>query len=353
MVYVRVHRGPSNGDINASEAGWRSLNSHLSVRDTREDDPEAELMVSVMVPTLTFVMTNSKTEVQLRPRESVEMLNAPKNLIKRLGGALSKVFYKAPLSDTDRTAILNPEEEAKAAPSHGIRVPPPLACPKKGVSGTPHQDPSATPSHEKWSSGPGSAILHRLVHGDSVVDRSVELLNQATRGKQVRLAYRITLVMANDHARELVAGTEGAPDVSKPRDPCAVRVKLAEGLSLTTHVPFPTANPGAMKIKMSRRQGYVHLTVPLLRGPLQVPFSLTTYAVESGRRRSLSLPSTVFWPPCAPLASLPRLDLKAEWAHDKVGGPSLVLEQTVLAVDRVSTVSTVLSGVLLIVGGGV
>eukprot|EP00752_Nemacystus_decipiens_P005603 g5071.t1 len=328
QAYVRVHRGSRSGDNNLSEVGWRSLSCHLSVRDAREDDSQAELMVSAVVPTATFSMTNPQTEVQLRPRESAEVMNASKDVIRRLGGSLTKVFYKAKLSDADRVAVLpsgGNEAGSGRAPSHGAGpLPPPLACPSKGVTDTPDRGSPATPPQQTRKSGTGQAVLHRSTHGDSAIDRSVELLNQAATGSDARLAYRLTLVMANDHARELMASAEGAPEVAKTRDPCTVRVKLGGGLSVTTRLPFPTSKPSAMRIKMSRRQGYVHLTIPLLRGQLQAAFSLTTYTpdVEGGApRRSLTLPSTVFWPPCAPLSSLPRLDLKAEWAHNKVMGP--------------------------------
>lgn len=299
----------------SARGGWRSLNSHLSVRDAREDDPQAELMVSALVPTFTFLMTDSQTELQLRPRESLELFSASKDVTKRLGGEV-KVFYRANFSNADRTAVLTPGGKAGAS-SHGVGLPPPLAIPRKSIKGTPDQGSSASSPQLERSSGPEPAALRRSAHGDSIIDRSVELLNQAGSGRDLRLAYRVTLVMANDHARELLATAEGAPEVMKTRDPCAVRVKLGEGLSHTTYLPFPAAKKSAMKIKISKRQGYVHLTIPLLRGVLRVPFSLTAYAIEGARQRVL--PSTVFWPPCAPLASLPRLDLKAEWAHTKVG----------------------------------
>lgn len=333
QAYVRVHRGSrtTGEDSNLGEGGWRSMGTHLSVRDAREDDPQAELMVSALVPAAALAVTDPRwTEVQLRARESAELFNAPKDVLKKLGGKLTKVFYKAPLSDTDRVAVLTPGGEgagAGGAPSLDPgRLPPRLASPSKAVSDMPERGPSATPPQPNRSSGLEQAILHRSVQGDSAIDRSVELLNQAERGRDAWLAYRVTLVMANDHARELMASADGPPVVALTRDPCAVCVKLWGGLSVTTRLPFPTAKRSAMKIKMSRRQGYVHLTVPLLRGALQAPFSFATYAVEGGGPpRTLTLPSTVFWPPCVPLTSLPRLDLKSEWAHDKVGEEALGL----------------------------
>ena len=313
MVYVRVRRG---GVGSLGEEGWRSLNGHLSVRDTREDDPEAELMVSSLVPSVGLKLAvPSLTEVRLRPCEGIEMMNATKSVKKRLGGA-SMAFYKANLVDADRVAVLTPGSKAGLF-ERGVGSPPPLFCPLVGVTGMPDRDVSPSSTQPGRSLSPEPAVLHRSAHGDSIIDRSIELINQAARGSNPRLAYKLTLVMANDHARGRFAAAEGAPEVVRTRDPCLVLVQLEEGLCHATRLPFPAAKRSAMKIKMSRRQGYVNLTIPLLRGALQDPFTLTAYDAEgSGGPRIL--PSTVFWPPCAPLSSLPRLDFKAEWAHSKV-----------------------------------
>lgn len=314
VAYVRVHRG---GGIAGDGVGcrWRSLNDHISVCDTREDDPEAELMVSTIVPAVAFMLAvPSVTELQLRPRESFEIFKAPMSVQKRLGGML-KTFYRAGLTNADQVAILTPGKFSEFA--QGVGVPPPLHCPKKGVTGIPDQGISASSASRAPSSSPESVVFHRSVESGSIIERSVELINQAGSGRGVRLAYRVTLNMANDHARGLLAATEGAPEVVKTRDPCCVHVKLAEGLTHTTRLPFPAVKRSAMKIQMSRRQGYVHLTIPLLKGVFHAPFSLTAYGETEGVGHR-TLPSTVFWPPCAPLSSLPRLDLKAEWAHDKV-----------------------------------
>lgn len=312
MAYVRVHRG---GGL-AGEGGgsrWRSLNNHLSVRDTRDDDPEAELMVSVLLPTVALmVAVSSVTELQLRPRESLEIIKAPKNLQKRLGG-LHKTFYRAGVNNADRVAIMTP---GSSWGQEFVGAPPPLACPKKGLAGISDEEISASSKQRAPSSSVKPVVLHRSVNGHSIIEWSVELINQAGRGN-VRLAYKVTLNMANDHARGLLAGAEAAPEVLKTRDPCSVRVKLAEGLTHTTLLPFPAAKKNLMKIKRSKLQGYVHLTIPLMKGVLQTPFSLTAYGETEGAGHRV-LPSTLFWPPCAPLSSLPRLDFKAEWAHDKV-----------------------------------
>ncbi len=325
MVYVRVRRGGGGGGGGDGEEGWRSLNGHLSIRYTREDDPEAELMVSTLVLTMGLLAAvPSLTEVRLRPCESAEMHNAPKSVKKRLGEGANMAFYKAGLADADRVAILNPGGQAGLS-GDGAGTPPPLACPRIAVAGMPDRVLSASSPQSGRSNSPGPAVLHRSVHGDSIVDRSIELLNQpAVRGGGPRLAYKLSLVMANDRARESLAAAEGAPEVVRTRDPCLLVVQVGEGIRHATRLPFPAAKTSAMKIQISRRRGFVHLTVPLLRGALQEPFSLTAYGTDdSGGPRIL--PSTVFWPPCAPLSSLPRLDLKAEWAHDKVNQwPNLV-----------------------------
>lgn len=317
MAFVRVHRGGGLAEEGRGGHRWRSLNGHLSVRDTREDDPEAELMVSALLPTVAFmVAVPSVTELQLRPRESIEIIKAPKNLQKRLGG-MHKTFYRAGVTNVDRVAILTPSEALEV--KLGAGGPPPLACPKKGVAGIPpDKEISASSSARRAPNGPReSVVFRRSVVGDSTIERSVELINQAGSGSGTRLAYRVTLNMANDHARELLAATEGAPEIVQTRDPSSVHVKLAEGLTATTRLPFPAAKRSGMKIQMSRRQGYVVLTIPLLKSVIQPPFSLAAYGEsEGGGHRTL--PSTVFWPPCAPLSSLPRLDFRAEWAHDKV-----------------------------------
>ncbi|CAN0560689.1 unnamed protein product, partial [Ectocarpus sp. 12 AP-2014] len=61
------------------------------VRDTRSDDPAAELMISALVPSFAFSLAPlSETEVRLRPRDSVEMMRAPKDVMNKMGGMLWK-----------------------------------------------------------------------------------------------------------------------------------------------------------------------------------------------------------------------------------------------------------------------
>ncbi|CAM9120897.1 unnamed protein product [Ectocarpus sp. 6 AP-2014] len=334
MAYVRVHRGGGLGGEGGGGDGWRSLNKHLSVRDAREDDPEAELMVSALLPTIALVLAvPSVTELQLRPRESIEVINAPKDIKKRLGGD-HKVFYKAGISDADRVAVLTPGEAGKSVMA--AESPPPLACPQIGVACIPDQATSAYSAQLVRKSTSEAAALHRALHGDSAIDQSVELINQAGRGSDVLLAYKVTLVMANDHARARLAAAEGAPAVELSRDPCSIRVKLEEGLRHTARLPFPVAKRSAMKIKFSKSKGYLCVTAPLLKGPLQAPFSLTVYSNTEGAGHK-AIPSTAFWPPCAPLSSLPRLDFKAEWIHRKVMGEFSLTHAEVLMRDEATT----------------
>lgn len=139
-VFVRVRRG--SGYRQEVHEGWSSLNDHLMVRDSREDDPEAELMVSAVVPTFALMMAPpALTELQLRPRDSVEFYSAPKDIMRRFGGQLRKTFYKADLGNKDRTAILTPGAACDAR----------LACPDKAVTDHPHQASMQSSPHARRS----------------------------------------------------------------------------------------------------------------------------------------------------------------------------------------------------------
>ncbi|CAM9617444.1 unnamed protein product [Hapterophycus canaliculatus] len=324
MAFVRVHRGDGaclgeDGGVKTEE--WRSLNEHLMVRDTWEDDPEAELMVSALVPTFALMLAAPPlTLLQLRPRESIEVANAPKSVLKRLG--TPRVIFSARITNTDRVAILTPRNATTSVQGGAGSTAPPLVCPAAGVTGIPGQDLANSPAEQRRVSSSESAGLRRFIRGDSVVDQSIELSNYADNSV-TQLTFKVILVMANDHARGLLAAAAGgAPAVENTRDPCSLRMKLGGGLTHTFRLPFPAAKRSAMKMRISKRQGFVELAVPLLHGTLEDPFSMTTYGCEikdqgAGKR---TLPSTIFWPPCSPLSSLPRLDLKAEWAHPKVMG---------------------------------
>ncbi|CAM9288454.1 unnamed protein product [Ectocarpus fasciculatus] len=315
MAFVRVRRGRSGGGSRGggNDNGWRSLSDHLCVRDTRADDPAAELMISALVPSFAFSLAPlSETEVRLRPRDSVEMMRAPKDVMDKMGGMLWKCFFKANLTDKDRTAILTPGGDDPFGESGGAStIDVPLACPKTAVTDRLQEAPSPTPSTKSEP-----ALLHRIVDGKSTVDHSVELICNRPAGKtrDAGFVYRIKFIMITDHAREALASA--TPAVAGSLDPCCVRVTLGKGLlTLVAHLPFPV-NRNAVDMKFSRRQGFVLFTVPPLRGSLHIPSVLTACAADGGGM----VPSNLWWPPCVPLSSLPKVDFNAEWSFDKVMG---------------------------------
>lgn len=324
IAFVRVHRG-GRATLPEEEGGagdgWRSLNDHLIVRDAWEDDPQAELMVSAVIPTLAVMLAVPPlTQLQLRPRESMEVIQAPQSVKDRLGP--DRVIYRAGITNADRVAIVVPgDATASGEGGGGDASVPPLACPAVGVTGIRDQESGGSSAKHGRLSSSGSALLHRFVHGDFVVDRSLELVKQAGAGSSIRPMFKVTLLMANDRARDCLAtAAGGVPTVESTRDPCSLRLKIGKGLSHTFRLPFPAASRSSINIRLSKRQGFVELNVPLLHGTLPVPFSLATYGGETRNQVAVKriLPTTMFWPPCAPLSSLPRLDLKAEWAHNKV-----------------------------------
>ncbi|CAM9230359.1 unnamed protein product [Scytosiphon promiscuus] len=327
MAFVRVHRGGYAGlsEEEKGDDGWRSLNDHLMVRDTWEDDPEAELMVSALVPTVALVLAvPALTQLQLRPRESIEVIQAPKSVQMRLGR--DRVIYGAGITDVDRVAILVPvtaTATGRGGRDVGGDATPVLACPAVGVTGIQDRSLADSSAEQGRLSSSRSAVLHRFTRGNSTVDQSIELVNNGGTADHVRLVFKVTLLMVNEHARDSLAAAAGEMlTVENTRDPCSLRMRLGEGLTHTFRLPFPAARRSAVSIRLSKRQGFVELTVPLLVGTLNTPFSLTSFSGGRQHQRAgkRTLPSTIFWPPCAPLSSLPRLDLKAEWAHNKVMG---------------------------------
>ncbi|CAM9318300.1 unnamed protein product [Ectocarpus sp. 13 AM-2016] len=153
--------------------------------------------------------------------------------------------------------------------------------------------------------------------GDAAVDQAVELVEQAgSNSGDARLVYSVTLVMANDEARECLAAG-GAPALETLHDPCSVRVALGEGLSHATGLPFPIERR-RVQMEYSKRQGNVIYTVPPVRQPLNLPLAWTGLDIEGVEKAVL--PSMPSWSPAVPLSSLPRLDFQAEWAHQKVMG---------------------------------
>lgn len=153
------------------------------------------------------------------------------------------------------------------------------------------------------------------MHGGAAVDQSIELINQAGKVGESRLVYRVTVSMANDEARALLTAG-GAPVVEKSLDPSSVRITLGKRLCHVIGLPFPVKR-SAIDMKYSKRQGYILFTVPPLSvvGP-QLPFAWAAYGIQGVGHTVL--PSTLFWSPCAPLSSLPRLDFNAKWTHTQV-----------------------------------
>ena len=76
MAFVRVRRGRSVLWKDGND--WHSINQHLEVRNTQENDPDAELMVSAIVSKVELnPAALSLTDVQLRPVESADMFQPP------------------------------------------------------------------------------------------------------------------------------------------------------------------------------------------------------------------------------------------------------------------------------------
>ena len=261
-AFVRVRRGGSHGQD--GHHGWRSLSSHLMVRDAREGDPEAELMASALVPTFALMMAPpALTKLELRPRDSLETFEAPNDIIKKLGGQLRKVFHGADLANTGQTAILTPGETDGFVRGGVAR--PRLSCPGEAAASRPKVRESRSPNSKSVGNGPDRAVMtHRFMHGGAAVDQSIELISQAGGGSSTNLLYRVTLSMGSAEARERL-GEEGAPLLERTPDPCIVRVKLGEGMNHVTSLPFPV-RWNSIKLKFSKRQGYVLITHRLHTG---------------------------------------------------------------------------------------
>lgn len=264
-----------------------------------------------MVPSFALMMAPPAfTELQLRPRDGIEMHQAPKNIMRRLGGHFNKHFFKATLDNADKTAVLIPGATGNILQGGVSR--PRFSCPDRVAC--PDQD-SSRPSPRTGRGLCEAVDTHRFVYGDAGIDQAVELVEQAGRnGGGARLVYRVTLVMANDEARECLAAG-GPPALETLHDPCSVRVALGEGLCHATSLPFPIERR-RVQMKYSKRQGYVIFTVPPVRQHLNLPLSWTGLDIEGVGQAVL--PSMPSWSPAVPLSSLPRLDFQTEWAHEKV-----------------------------------
>ncbi|CAM9120819.1 unnamed protein product [Ectocarpus sp. 6 AP-2014] len=155
-------------------------------------------------------------------------------------------------------------------------------------------------------------VLHHSTRSDFVVDHSIELIRDLWMIEGSGLVYKVTLRMADDGARDVLA-TGGAAVDEKAGGLCSVCIKLGGRFEHFTHFPFPVKK-SAINLKVSKRQGHAIFTVPPSGSPAQIP--VTALA---------GLPSSLFWSPCVPLASLPRLDFQAEWTHGQVmGGMSII-----------------------------
>lgn len=313
MAFVRVRRGGREvKDDRSDRNDWRSLTQHLKVRDAREGDLEAELMVSAIVPIYALTMAPPcLTELQLRLQESEEVFQAPAHVKRRLGWQMMKVIYGADLNNEDNTAILTPGEPS--VPWEGRYSSPSLACPKHAVSSRCEQDTVNSPVVRR-SGSPESTYLQPFAYGKSQVKQSFEVISQPGCGRKASFAGRVTLVMCNKEAREHLA-MGGAPRVEATGDPCSVRVVLGKELVHMARFTFPVTCED-VKVVYSESQGFAHFTVLPSKGFLEVPFALTACNVDGND--TMKLLSTFCWPMCVPLASLPRLDFNAEWAHQKV-----------------------------------
>ncbi|CAM9183760.1 unnamed protein product [Ectocarpus fasciculatus] len=155
-------------------------------------------------------------------------------------------------------------------------------------------------------------VLHDSTQRVCVVHYSIELMSAFGMTEVSGLVYKVTLRMADDGARDVLV-TGGAAVDENAGGLCSVCVKLGGRFVHFTHFPFPVKK-SAINLKVDKRQGHVVFTVPPSGSPTQIP--VTALA---------GLPSSLFWSPCVPLASLPRLDFQAEWTHGQVmGGMSII-----------------------------
>lgn len=324
------------GGSSNSEGNWRYLNDHLCVRDARADDANVELMVSAVVPgvSLTFAPF-SKTFLQLRPCNSVEMVHAPKQVQRRMGGAVSSVFYSASLDDMDRTAIIVPHGGSArssavadsaisntASSSPSVR----LACPDKAVM---DRRQVYGPSSKEAQPSAVFPKHHRVVYGQCAVDQSMELVSDA-KNKLVQ-TYRIKTIMANEQAKQLITTAGVTPAIQQGVDPCSVRISLRQtqkdnpntaDITYDAHFPFPV-NTKAAHVKFSRQSGFVSATIPTVKcsGDDGPPLSIADQGFAAARTNT-SVPLSWCFPSCAPLSTLPRLNPSSEWAHKTVSWES-------------------------------
>lgn len=310
MAFVRVRRG-GNG-VEDGNTHWRSLSRHLEVRDTRSGDPDAELMVSVVVPRFMLETTPvSQIKVQLRRLDSIGLSQRQVHRHEKVGKVSTMVMYETNLANTDGTAIQTPGRPSGAWKASFSS--PPLDGLNMALSSRCEKDSSFNSAMGVLRTS-DSPLLQRFLHGESCIDQSLELMGQPGRGNDAPLVGRVKLVMANREAREHLAKGE-TPHVEATLNPCSLRVVLGKELIHVTLFPFPVVCKG-VRVVYSKSQGYAIFTALPLEGLIEVPFALKACSVEDdGPRRLLS---TFCWPTCVPLISLRRLDFNAEWAHHTV-----------------------------------
>lgn len=312
MAYVRVRRGRVRSEEDGDD--WQSLNDHLHVRDTNRDDPEAELMVSAVIPGYAVTaMPPEMVKLELRPRENHETVNAPKATKRRMknGGGLDK-YYRACLSDRDRIAVMSTGGSASSSRRRAGATRP-LVCPPKVARDRRIEAGSSPISPGEVLGTPKPAVLHRIAHGEFLVDQSVQLVSENGRFK-----YRVTVVMANDRAKGLLATDGVAPIVEETVDHCSVRIKLGGGLMThETQLPFPV-NWKSAHIKFSKKQGYLVLTIPPAASAIRTPFVGERVGCGGEDVLRTALPSSWCFPICPSLRSMPRLDLAGDWSTDLI-----------------------------------
>lgn len=306
MAFVQVRRG-RNQVKEEDDGTWRSLNGHLLVRDTTDDDPCAELMVSAMVPANAIMAPLPEVEAQFRPQYCPALRRAPPSVKSRMGGVLYPILYSADLANADKTALLAPGGVYRSETK--VNYPLPMICPTKAVSAQRRQE--KRPMSKQGRGTTESAARLQSVHEDALVKHSIELTSKADRVRDDSLVYRVTLFMANREAKELLAAEGTVQSVPEPRDPCSVHVRLGQDFTHVICFPFPVAWK-AVNLKVSKEREYAWFTVPPLAGPVTVPFSMTGFNVEDEEFRVI--PRTWCFPACVPMTRLPKLDLSPEWS---------------------------------------
>ncbi|CAM9285124.1 unnamed protein product [Scytosiphon promiscuus] len=116
FCFVRVDRGSGAFPQEDKEgAPWFVLkDSFLRVRETRSDDPEAELMVSFLLGCGTIISAKAaQIELELRLQDSATRNTAPAGVAKSLETA-EGVIFRTKLSERCETAVVFPTKKANA-----------------------------------------------------------------------------------------------------------------------------------------------------------------------------------------------------------------------------------------------